>query len=119
MMGKEPTSIIDDLFLEVDDKTSTETLRPPIPIRSVGEIPDALVLCIITTVCEFCNTKWEHPNPCILGRYDRHHKRIEKWSTLFEQLPRERLTITETTPACQNCFESSVLKTWNMEKGNG
>lgn len=120
MMTKDHESVINDLLLEVEGEGGEgETLRPPIPIRSVGEIPDALVLCIVTTICEFCNTKWEHPNPHILGRYARNHRMITKWSATFENLPRERLSIIESTTACQNCFESVVLRTWNMEKVNG
>ena len=108
--------VINELLLEVDDETPTEPLRPSVPLRVVTSIPDALVLCTINTVCSSCNTSWEHPNPHILGRFERNHKRIEKWSSLFERLPRERLSITEEAVACSNCFEGVVLRTGNMER---
>lgn len=119
MMTKEHESVINDLLLEVNDDTLEGQIRSPVPLRKVEEIPDALVLCIITTICKFCSTKWEHPNPQILGRYSRNHKRIEKWSSLFERLPRERLNIEEGATACQNCFESSILRTGDMERSDG
>ena len=114
-MTKGSYSIINDLLLEVDDETLGEQVRAHVPLRKVEEIPDALVLCVITTICKFCSTKWEHPNPQVLGRYSRNHKRIEKWSSLFEQLPRERLEIREEATTCMNCFESCVLRTGDVE----
>ncbi len=105
------SSILDLLTEELKD-----TPRAPVTRRKVEEIPDAIVLCIVNTTCKICHTQYSHPNSNILGRYDRHHKKIEKWSSLFEQLPRERLVIPEDATSCQNCFESAVLRTENVEE---
>lgn len=106
------SSILDLLTEEVKD-----TPRAPVTRRKIEEFPDAIVLCIISTVCNICHTQYHHPNAHILGRYDRHHKKIEKWSSLFEQLPRERLEVWEDCTSCQNCFESAVLRTEDVEGG--
>lgn len=89
--------------------------RAPVKRREVAEIPDALVLCIIETVCSYCSATYPHPNIHILGRYDRTHKKIDKWSSIFEMLPREELTITEKAVSCQKCFERCVLRTGEVE----
>ena len=97
----------------------TEVEKPlphaPVKRREVDDIPDALVLCVVETICKGCHTKYNHPNPQVLGRYERNHRRIKKWSSLFEMLPRERLSITEEAVACQNCFESIVIRTGDVE----
>ena len=111
-MGKKTKDVILEL-LEEGDKPLP---RAPVKRREVSEIPDALVLCLVNTVCNSCHKQWLHPNPHILGRYGRDHKRIKKWSSLFEQLPRERLEIWEEATACMNCFESCVLRTGDIER---
>lgn len=105
----------------LDLLTETEKPLPPAPVkrREVAEVPDAIVLCVVETTCKGCHTKYNHPNPHILGRYERNHRRIRKWSSLFEMLPRERLNITEESVVCQNCFESSIIRTDNVEGTGG
>ena len=105
------SSILDLLTEETKDLP-----QAPVPRRNIEEIPDALVLCIVETVCKNCHTTYSHPNTNILGRYDRHHKRIKKWSSLFDTLPRERLIVPEDAVNCQNCFEGSVLRTEDIER---
>lgn len=104
------SSILDLLTEEVKDAP-----RPPVTRRKIEEFPDAIVLCIVNTTCKICHTQYSHPNSNILGRYDKHYKKIEKWSSLFEQLPRERLLVPEDATSCQNCFESAVLRTEDIE----
>ena len=104
-----------DLLTEVEEPLP----RAPVKRREVAEIPDAIVLCIVETGCKSCHTKYNHPNPHVLGRYERNHRRIRKWSSLFEMLPRERINITEEAVACQNCFESCVIRTENIEGTGG
>lgn len=109
-MNKSAISILDLLDEEL-------TLpNAPIPRRDVIDIPDAIVLCIVETVCRYCKTSYSHPNPSVLGRYEKHHKKISKWSSLFESLPREMLRIKEDSTSCQNCFERGVLRTNDVER---
>jgi len=105
--------LLDDLLDEVGDFKT----RPPVSRRKVSEIPDALVLIIVDIKCKYCGTEYSYPNPQILGRYGRNHKRIKKWSSLFESLPRERLHIAEKATGCQNCFEHGIFRTGEMEEG--
>ena len=91
----------------------------PVKRREVKDIPDALVLCLIRTVCYNCHTQYLHPNPHVLGRYERNHKPIKKWSSLFEQLPRERIEVTEKAISCQNCFEGCIIRTGDVEGTKG
>ncbi len=107
-----------DAILELLEEGDKPLPRAPVKRREVSEIPDALVLCVVHTTCRSCNKLHSHPNPHILGRYRRDHKRIKKWSSLFEQLPREMLEIQEEATACANCFESCVLRTGDVE-GSG
>ena len=108
-----------DSIFDLLTETEKPTPRAPVRRREVEDIPDALVLCVVETVCKGCSTHYHHPNPQILGRFGRHHKRIAKWSSLFETLPRERLKLVEKAVACQNCFEGCVLRTENMEGTGG
>jgi len=105
-----------DLILDLLTESEKPLPRPPVKRREVGDIPDALVLCIVETVCRSCHTHYHHPNPQVLGRFGRNHKQIKKWSSLFEQLPRERLNLTEEAVTCQNCFESCVIRTGDVER---
>lgn len=116
--GRTMTSTKDAIL---DLLTEVEKPLPPAPVkrREVADIPDALVLCVVKTVCKGCHTIYNYPNPHVLGRYGRNHKRIRKWSSLFEMLPRERLNITEEAVVCQNCFESCIIRTENIEGSVG
>ena len=105
-----------DTILDLLTEVEKPIPNAPVKRREVNEIPDALVLCVMETICKGCSTHYHHPNPHVLGRFGRHHKRIEKWSSLFEMLPRERLSITEKAVACQNCFESCVIRTGDVER---
>ena len=104
-----------DTILDLLEEAEKPLPRAPVKRREVTDIPDALVLCVVETVCKGCSTHYHHPNPHILGRFDKHHRRITKWSSLFETLPREKLNLTEEATACQNCFEGCVLRTGEME----
>jgi hypothetical protein len=108
-----------DMILDLLTDGDKPLPRAPVKRREVGDIPDALVLCVVEIVCNNCHTRYSHPNPHVLGRYGRHHKRIKKWSSLFEQLPRERIEITEKAVACQNCFERCIIRTGEVEGTGG
>jgi hypothetical protein len=108
----------DSLTSSIMDLLTEEVRTPPnapVARRVVEEFPDALVLCEIVTICKLCGTKWLHPNLDILARYDRNCKKIKEWSSLFEQIPREILSIENESRSCSKCFESAVLRTSDVE----
>ena len=103
---------------EIDDAIFgllEEPAKEPVQRRRVEEIPDALVLCIIEVTCGSCGNKYAYPKTRILGRYDKHRKKIKKWSSTFELLPRERIVIGEKSVCCQQCFEGALLNTYVVE----
>jgi hypothetical protein len=104
---------IDDLLKE--GKEERRKTRLP-PRRKVEKIPDALVLCEITTICRSCKREYKHPSPNLLIRFGRHYVRTREWSSALSGVQRETMEIEEDSASCRECFPNGLLEMGEVDK---
>lgn len=111
-MVDSPSNSIDDTLDELlSDMKSIRRIKDagkPRPFNRKTYWPDALVFINRTIHCK-CGEIYVSPNPMILLRFGDERKMVKQWLSRFNTLPREKYEITEHSPICISCYETSQI----------